>query len=427
MASVLILSLIFSPDNVSTAHIISGIAEDLKEYGHDVCVITTTPHYHRDRALETEQPIRNWILGIIKKSQFKGIPVYHIAMPDKHCHKLLRIISWLGFHFLSTIIGVCVRFKADVILVPSPPLSIGINAYLIARLTGSKYIYNVQELYPDIAVNLGVIKHKGLISWLSSVESFIYNRAAAVTSITESIQNKVAARMKEPKKAWLIPNFVDFSDITEAPRVNTFSQHYHIEKRFVVTYAGNLGMPQNVSILVEAGKLLQAEKGIAILIIGDGTEKEALKRCVEREKMTNVHVIDYQSYSMMPLIYATTDVFYVGQTLDAHSDGIPSKTYRIMANKKPVLAVTTSSSDLAHCVNEAGAGKVVASENAADLAQAILEMRARGGELQQYGQKAHQYVVEAFERKNVSRQYDQLIRNVCKQDKQYVSEKQTNG
>jgi colanic acid biosynthesis glycosyl transferase WcaI len=387
----------------------------LKEYGHDVCVITTTPHYHRDRALETEQPIRNWILGIIKKSQFKGIPVYHIAMPDKHCHKLLRIISWLGFHFLSTIIGVCVRFKADVILVPSPPLSIGINAYLIARLTGSKYIYNVQELYPDIAVNLGVIKHKGLIRWLSSVESFIYNRAAAVTSITESIQNKVAARMKDPKKAWLIPNFVDFSDITEAPRVNTFSQHYQIERRFVVTYAGNLGMPQNVSILVEAGKLLQAEKGIAILIIGDGTEKEALKRCVEREKMTNVYVIDYQSYSMMPFIYATTDVFYVGQTLDAHSDGIPSKTYRIMANKKPILAVTTPTSDLARCLHDSGAGKVVASENPLDLADAILEMKALGQELQQYEQRAHQYVVESFERKTVSLQYDQLIRTVCKQ------------
>jgi len=423
LARVLILSLIFSPDNVSTAHIISGIAEDLKEYGHDVCVISTTPHYHRDHALKAEQPIRNWILGIIKKSQFKGIPVYHIAMPDKHCHKLFRIISWLGFHFLSTIIGVCIRFKADVILVPSPPLSIGINAYLIARLTGSKYIYNVQELYPDIAVNLGVIKNKGVIRFLSAVEKFIYNRAAAVTTITESIQNKVAARMREPKKAFLIPNFVDFADIVEAHRVNTFSQHYQIENHFVVTYAGNLGIPQNLSILIEAGKLLQKEAGISILIIGEGTEKDDLKQRVQHNTLNNVHVIDYQSYSIMPSIYATTDVFYVGQALDAHADGIPSKIYRIMANKKPVLAVTTPCSDLAKCINTSGAGLVVSSDDPADLARAILEMKVSGVALQQYGQRAHQYVVEAFERKNVSRQYDQLIRNVCKQDKQYVSEK----
>jgi colanic acid biosynthesis glycosyl transferase WcaI len=389
----------------------------LKEYGHDVCAITTTPHYHRDPHLESAQPLHNVFLGIIKKSQFKGIPVYHIAMPDKHCNKLLRIISWLGFHFLSTIIGVCIRFRSDVILVPSPPLSIGINAYLIACLTGSKYIYNVQELYPDIAVNLGVIKKKGLIRFLSAIEKFIYNRAAAVTTITESIQSKVASRMKEPKKAWMIPNFVDFSDIVESPRVNTFSQYHQIESRFVVTYAGNLGIPQNISILIEAGKLLQAEKEIAILIIGDGTEKEAFKRRVESEHLSNVLLIDYQSYSVMPLIYAATDLFYVGQTLDAHSDGIPSKTYRIMANKKPILAVTTPTSDLARCLHDSGGGLVVASDNPADLAHAILEMKVRGDELQRYGQKAYQYVVGAFERKQVSRQYDQLIRNVCKQDK----------
>lgn len=423
MSRVLILSLIFSPDNVSTAHIISGIAEDLKTYGHDICVITTTPHYHRDPHLESEQPLQNLFLGIIKKSQFKGVPVYHIAMPDKHCNKLIRIASWLSFHFFSTIIGIGIRFKPDVILVPSPPLSIGINAYVIACLTCSRYIYNVQELYPDIAVNLGVIKNKGLISVLSAIEKVIYNRAAAVTSITESIQKKVLSRIKDPKKAWLIPNFVDFSDVAEAPRVNTFSKSYQIENHFVVTYAGNLGIPQNLMILVEAGKLLQEEAGISILIIGDGTEKEDLVRRVKRDTIKNVYVIDYQSYSVMPLIYATTDVFYVGQTLDAHSDGIPSKIYRIMANKKPIIAVTSPCSDLAQCLNASGAGIVVSSDDPADLARAILELQARGREFHEYGQKAYQYV-GAFEREKVSRKYDQLIRVVCKQDDHYGSEKQ---
>jgi hypothetical protein len=108
--------------------------------------------------------------------------------------------------------------------------------------------------------------------------------------------------------------------------------------------------------LIEAGKLLQEEKGISILIIGDGTEKEALSLRVQRDHIKNVHVVEYQSYSMMPLIYAATDVFYVGQTLDAHSDGIPSKSYRIMANKKPILAVTTPDSDLAQCLRTSGGG-----------------------------------------------------------------------
>jgi colanic acid biosynthesis glycosyl transferase WcaI len=334
-------------------------------------------------------------------------------MPDKHCNKLLRIASWLSFHLLSTIIGVCIRFKSDVILVPSPPLSIGINACVIAWLTRSRYIYNVQELYPDIAVNLGVIKHKGLIRLLAAVERFIYNRSAAVTAITESIQNKVVARIRDPQKARLIPNYVDFADVVEAPRINAFSQQYQIEKQFVVTYAGNLGIPQNLAILVEAGKLLSGQDGISILIIGDGTEKGDLRQRVNRDAITNVQVIDYQSYSMMPLIYAATDVFYVGQNLDAHSDGIPSKSYRIMANKKPIVAVTTPDSDLAQCLRTSGGGVVVASNDPADLATAILAMKASGIDLKKQGKKAFEYVTQAFERSHVSRQYDQLIQSIC--------------
>jgi len=418
MSRVLILSLIFSPDNVSTAHIISGIAEDLKSYGHQLCVITTTPHYHRDPYLEREQPLHNGFFGLIKKSQFKGIPVYHIKMPDKHCNKLIRIASWLSFHLLSTIIGCCIRFKPEVILVPSPPLSIGLNAWAIACLTNSKYIYNVQELYPDIAYNLGVIRHKGIIHLLSAIERFIYNHSVAVTSITESIQGKVAARIKDPRKARLIPNFVDFSDVIAAPRINAFSQHYQLADHFVVTYAGNLGIPQNVSLLIEAGRLLRDEKEITILIIGDGSEKEDFVRRVQRDDIRNVHVIDYQPLSMMPLIYASSDVFYVGQTLDAHSDGIPSKIYRIMANRKPIVAVTTPGSDLARCLKAAGAGMVVSSDDPAALARAILEMKARRRELCEFGQKAYAYVVGSFERERVSRQYDQLIRSVCSENEQ---------
>jgi colanic acid biosynthesis glycosyl transferase WcaI len=413
MTRILILSLTFSPDNVSTAHIMSGIAEDLKAYGHQVCVITTTPHYHRDPNLEKEQPLRNRFFGFVKTSQFKGIPVYHISMPDKQSSKLIRIASWLSFHLVSTIIGSCIRFKPDVILAPSPPLSIGVNACAIAWLTRAKYIYNVQELYPDIAVNLGVISQKGLIRVLAAVERFIYNHSAAVTSITESIHEKVAARINDPRKARLIPNFVDLADVAEAPRINAFSQQYRTADHFVVTYAGNVGVPQNLSILVEAGRLLQDDKDIMILIIGDGSKKEDLERQIRHDGMTNVHVIDYQPLSMMPLIYASSDVFYVGQTLDAHSDGIPSKIYRIMANRKPILAVTTPDSDLARCLRASGAGVAVSSDDPVDLARAIRDLRSRRCDLYAYGQKAYEYVLASFERRSVSRQYERLIGDIC--------------
>jgi len=375
MARVLILTLIFNPDNVSTAQLISGIASDLKTYGHDVRVLTTTPHYHRDPSLEEQQPLRNGFLGIIRKSEFEGIPVYHIAMPDKQCGALLRILSWGCFHALSTIVGMCLSFKPDVILSPSPPLSIGINAYVLSRLRRAVYIYNVQELYPDIAVNLGMVKNKRFIAALSRIERFIYDHAAAVTAITPSIRDKVCGRIKESSRVHLIPNYVADSDVAEADRDNAFARQHGITGCFVVTYAGNLGVPQNLQMLLDAAILLRDVEKVVFLIIGDGSEKERLRAAAERERLANMRIIDYQPISVMPCIYAASDLFYVGQMPDAHSDGIPSKIYRIFGNKKPVLAVTPAESDLAGCVKQARGGVVVSTNDPQDVVNAVLALK----------------------------------------------------
>jgi len=413
MARVLVLTLIFSPDNVSTAQLISGIAGDLKTYGHDVCVITTTPHYHKDLSLEKCQPLRNCFIGLVKKSLFEDIPVYHIRMPDKHCNKLLRVISWGLFHLFSTIVGLCIAFKPDVILTPSPPLSMGINAYILARLLRTKYIYNVQELYPDIAVNLGIVKSRRLIACLSTVERFIYNHAAAVTTITDSIQEKVKSRIRDNSLVYMIPNFVDEANVVSVERDNDFSRRYNIRSQFVVTYAGNLGAPQNLWMMVHAAILLRKIDEIVFLIIGDGTEKTELINTIRHEKLSNILVIDYQPMAMMPYIYAASDVFFVGQIPSAHSDGIPSKIYRIFGNKKPILAVTTSDSDLAKCVKSASGGVVVSDNSPNTFAEAILSLKESPKAVHDYGLNGYRYVQE-FSKNNISRKYEQLIVSICR-------------
>ena len=111
-----VLSLVFSPDNVSTAQIWAGIAEDLKSYGHEVRVITTTPHFHRDASMEEKQPLRKWIGRLIQRSEYAGIPVYHILMPDKSIWLSLRMLSWINFHIVATLLGWFMCFKPDIII-----------------------------------------------------------------------------------------------------------------------------------------------------------------------------------------------------------------------------------------------------------------------------------------------------------------------
>lgn len=408
MAKVLLLSLIFSPDNVSTAQIMGGIAEDLAAAGHEVRVISTTPHYHRDLSLEAAQPLRRWFGRLIQKSDFHGIAAYHIWMPNKQCHPLLRILSWMNFHATSTILSLFLRFRPDVVLAPSPPLLIGLNAWAIAGLHRAKYIYNVQELYPDIAVNLGVIRNKAVIGLLSRVERFIYRHAAAVTTITEAMLRKIEARVDRPDKAKLIPNFVDFGFIREASPANPFAEKYHLDGKFVITYAGNMGVPQNLEILVEAVKsLAEAEPTLRLMLIGDGGAKTRLLGLAEGAG--NVEIVDYQPISAMPDIYAASHLFYVGQSPDASSDGIPSKIYRIMGNHKPLLVVSAEGSDLARCVADVGSGEALATTNPAVLAATIRRVMADRPSLTEMGEKGFRYVSSTFERHQVTRQYSELV------------------
>ena len=401
-----ILSLIFSPDNVSTAQIWAGIAEDLKSYGHEIRVITTTPHFHRDASMEAKQPLRKWFGRFIQRSEYAGIPVYHILMPDKSIWPPLRMLSWINFHIVATLLGWFMRFKPDVVIAPSPPLTIGLNAWAIASMRGSiGYIYNVQEIYPDIAVNLGIMRNRRVIGFFKWLEKLIYRKAAGVTSITPAMCAKIAERT-EKAKVRLVPNFVDLSDVLKVERCNDFAIANGLLDKFVMTYAGNMGVPQKLGVMVELARRIPE---LTVLFVGGGGDAARLKELAEG--LSNVVFVDYQPISMMPQIYAASDICYVGQDPQACSDGIPSKIYRILGYKKPLVVLTRKDSDLAEFVRESKSG-VILSEDIETAAKSVRDLMTKPLEIQEFGAAGYSYVKAAFARSVVSKKYDDFCRDL---------------
>ena len=405
--NITILSLIFSPDNVSTAQIWAGIAEDLKSAGHEVRVITTTPHFHRDPSMEAKQPLRRWIGSLVQRSEFVGIPVYHVLMPNKSSWIPVLMFSWISFHIISTMLGWFMRFKPNVIITPSPPLTIGLNAWAIAIVRRAKYIYNVQEVYPDIAVNLGILRNRVLIRFFSWLERFIYCRAAFVTSITWGMCTKIAERT-DSKKVVLIPNFVDLSDIVEVSRKNTFSEEYGLIGKFVLTYAGNMGVPQKLGVMVELARRIP---NLTVLFVGGGGDAVRLRESAQG--LSNVIFVDYQPISRMPEIYAASDLFYVGQDPQACSDGIPSKIYRILGYRKPLLVMTKEDSDLADFVRKSQSG-ILIGVDIENAAQAVRHLMNDVTELNAMGERGYSYVRASFGRSIISARYEGLCNELSK-------------
>lgn len=415
--NLLILSLVFPPDSVSTAEIMADLAVDLRDRGHSVTVLTTVPHYNPDVAAEERQPLRPYWGGLLRRSDYRGIPVYHAAIPAKTPSVVQRILGWIGFHTVATVAGVVGLPRPDVILTPSPPLSIGLSAWIIGALRGAPYVYNVQEIYPDIAVNLGALKNRTAIRALEALERFVYRKAAAVTVIARRMRERLVAKGVPPEKVKVIPNFVDLDRLTPVPRDNEFSRRHELLSTFTVTYAGNMGPAQGLDIVIEAARLLSSDDGdIRFLLIGEGMLRDQLTSAAGALPLKNVTVLPYQPNAMMPQIYSASDISLVPQAAATGSDAIPSKVYRIMATGRPLIAMTDPHSDLAALVRDAGCGVIIESGNARALAEIVRRAAAHRGEWEAMGARGRAHVSSNYSRQAISAEYDALMRAVAEHE-----------
>lgn len=415
MAHVLVLSLVFPPDAVSTAQIMGDLVQDLRELGHTVSVVTTTPHYNRDTDAEARQPLRPCWGRVVQRSDFHGIPVLHTTMPAKRGSVPLRLTAWGLFHVLSLIAGIVAVRKVNVIITPSPPLTMGVVAWLLGSWHRAPFIYNVQELYPDIAINLGAVRNRLAIRLLFALERFVYARAARVTLIADRMRRRLIEKGVPPGRTAVIPNFVDVNLLRAVPAPNGFTSEAGIDGRFVVCYAGNLGPAQGLDTLLDAARLLADEPAIVVVLVGGGTLWDHLAGRIRDERLSNVRLVAHQPFSRVPEIYGASQLSVVSQAAATGSDAVPSKVYRIMACGGAVLAATDAQSDLAQLVSAAGCGFVVPQESPAAIAGAVRQAFANRAALVDMGQSGRRHVLAHYARPVVTARYDALIGEVLKE------------
>jgi colanic acid biosynthesis glycosyl transferase WcaI len=401
---VLVLTLIFPPEAVSTSQLLGELVEDLVRQGRRVTVITTKPHFHPANAAEQR---RGLVGGWLARSEFAGASVFHTAMPLKAGGLWQRAIGWIGFHVLSVIAAIVAVGRAQVVLAPSPPLTIGVAAWLIARLKGARYVYNVQELYPDTAVALGALRPGLLLNVLYAVERFIYRRAFAIAVIGSGMRDRIIAKGITAAKVRLIPNFVDTATIAERPKDNPFSRAHGLHDRFVVMYAGNIGRAQGLEVILGAAALTTDRKDIVYAIVGEGALRAELMDAARARSLGNVTFVEQQPYERVPDIYGASDVNVVPLAGSLVDDAVPSKVYRIMAARRPVLAIVDSRSDVARIVEDARAGWVVPPGDAQALAALIRRVADEG--VGDRGESGRRYAKANVERATVTAAYGALL------------------
>lgn len=349
---ILIHSIVFSPDGVSTAYLYNDIALKFKESGYDVTVLTTTPHYNILPAALNKQPMQSKLFGLFYESNFKGIKVLHVPQ-KKFKQTSLRILGFLYWHIVSFFLGLFEK-KVNIIISPSPPLSIGLINIALSKLTGAKVIYNVQEIYPDFLIEQGSLKSKPVISILKWIESLVYNQSDAVTTIDSVFYNNIIGRFNDRSKLYIIPNFVDtelYKPIDPHSLILDRSLFPDKPETLKVMYAGNIGHAQDWKPLLEAAIQLQDED-IEFFIIGEGVLKEFVESQVLLHNLKKVHVLPYQPRELMPSLIAYSDIQFIFMAPEMEGNGFPSKVYTIMACAKPLLVCSGKDTPIYRFLND---------------------------------------------------------------------------
>lgn len=406
---ILLHSIAFSPDGVSTAYLYNDIAKGFKAEGYEVVVLTTTPHYNVVLEELEKQPLTKKAFGLYYESNFDGIKVIHV--PQKKFKSTgLRIVGFVFWHFMSFILGLLEK-KVSIILSPSPPLTIGFINLLIAKIKGCKVVYNVQEIYPDFLIEQGGLKSKPIIKILKWLERFVYNKSNAVTTIDQIFYTTIVDRFEDKSKLHIIPNFVDTVLYKPIPKENLsldktlFTENDNIK----LMYAGNIGHAQDWEPLLQSAVLLK-DQPIEFYIIGEGVMKVYLQEKVKEYGLSNVKILPYQQRELMPQLLAFSDLQFIFMSKEMEGHGFPSKVYTIMACGKPLLVASGENTPIVNFLSPLGCAEIITTS---DLKLKVSEicnflLSVSRVKLKEYGDKGLHLAKESYSKEVVVDKYIRL-------------------
>lgn len=397
----------FHPDLTGTGPLVSDLARDLVRMGDEVTVVTSMPHYGRK---DVDSAYRG---RLITRENFHGVDVLRtfVYVPPTS-RGVYRGINYLSYNFMSIIAG-CMLGRPDVILCVNPPITVGFSGWLLKLGRQAPMVFNVQDVWPDCIAIINQLRNPLLIRIFKVLEKFIYRVSACVTVLSEGMKQNLISKGVPDNKIVVIPNWADIDHIHPVARENSFSKDHELNGKFIVMFAGNLGFISVLDMILDTAKILENEKDILFLIVGEGNAKDGLMKRAKEMQLSNVRFLPTQPKEILPEMLGSADISLV--TLDSRLGhlNVPSKTYSIMASGRPVLASVPDDSEIARLIKDADCGVLVPPEDPQAMAQAIKNLSKRPDLLAKYGANGRDYVVKHYSRSKLVQQYHQLLHQVA--------------
>jgi colanic acid biosynthesis glycosyl transferase WcaI len=398
----------FSPDLAPTGEVMTAIVEELAARGHRLHVVTALPWY-KDHAVESA-----WRGAPVQRAERPWGQVTRVhPFPTDKTNIPARAVGFAGFTVLGTVVAAASKPRPDMVLAMSPPLTLGAAGRAVATRFRVPFVFNIQDVFPDVAIKTGALKGEKVIRASKALEAWSYRRADAVTVLSDDLRANVAGKLPPAQagKVRVIPNFIDTGRIAPGPKENAYRTELGLTGKTVVMYAGNLGYSQPVELLVEAARLLADElPDLAVVVNGGGSARPALESLAA--DVPDVTFVDLQPKARLPEVLAAADVHVVLLREGLAASSVPSKLYSILAAGRPLVASVDPGTEVARVVEQAAAGLVVPPGDAAALAEALRGLVLQPGERDRLGAAGRAFVESWPSPAGIAEQYEALFQEL---------------
>jgi len=401
---VLVITPHYIPDGGPSAPLYALLCEELVKRGHMVTVIAGVPHYPSGKVPQ------NYRKFSFQRNLQNGVNIIRVPLPSLNRSSLpLRFLQFLCYQLGATLASK--RKRPDVVIASNPALQVGIPFMLHAFFQKRPSIFSIHDVYPDVGIELGIFRHKFIVSIVSLFERFCLKHATYIRILSESFLSRVAAFGIPNSKIILIYDWVDTHFIRPLSRINNFAQELGLVDKFVILYAGNLGFSQGLENVLSTAKILEVYNDIHFVFVGGGANRERLISISRQLELSNVLFLPFQPRQKLPEILATADVSLVSLKKGISFRSLPSKIYSILASGRPLIACVDKGSDSWKLVERSGAGICIPPESPEDLAESILKLKSSKSLRSFMSEKGRNYALRFHSPQSAADHFEEVLKN----------------
>lgn len=404
MIKLLMISAYFEPEIAANVHLMKNLVEDLSNNDISITVLCPKP----SRGLNNK--INKNIIDKLNDYYNSNVKILRFHLINEKKNLFLRFIRYFLFNIIVTFKSLFISH--DVIFFQSTPPGVGYFLRFVKAIKKSKIIYNVQDFLPESIINTNVIKKKSLI-WkiIVHIEKVTLNRSDTIVTISNKLKDNIEKIKISPEKIKVIKNWVDEKTIYPIRREeNILLKKYDLdEKDFYIVYSGNIGMTQNLELMIDLARVFKDYKDMKFVIIGDGVMKERLKELAYTNNLSNMIFLPFQDYEYISHVYSLGDIGLVSSKAGVGNNSIPSKTWSIMACGSPIIAAFDSDSLIKEVIVESNCGFCVLPDDINSLVEKVQVIYESKELSQQLGENGRRFVLNHLSREKNTNQYVDVV------------------